>query len=197
MRPFGHACLALNVSLYREIKYDKYPIEEYTMVTTTDPFNFVLESLRRQLEIEVSDPRSNRRSNSQFVQIGPNLRNPQYPFLLVTGLTPDSGDAALGQSINASDSASELVFPIQIQVFASNKKLMNLSGNRSGAELIRNLGSQVTTALIKVSNKKVMDGSYDIKQVSVLGGNSILGPDPRSGEMQLPVIADVEFLYRY
>jgi len=163
------------------------------MVTTTDPLNFVLESVRRQLEIEVTDPISNRNSNSVFISIGETKFTRDWPVITIRSLGPDSEEVSLGQEINSSDQAFNLIFPVQVQIFTSQDRILS---SMSNDELLRNLGSQVLTGMLTRTNKQTMDGSYDIKQVSLIGGNTVL-EDDNTGEFQLPIVFDVEFMYRF
>jgi hypothetical protein len=99
----------------------------------------------------------------------------------------------VGQLLNSTNSVLTFSFPVQVQVFTTEEKIL---GSMSNDELLRNLGSQVMNALLKRASKNTLVGSYDIMQVSLVGGNTVLGPTDE-GELQLPLLFEMEFLNKY
>lgn len=166
------------------------------MANTTDSFNYVLESLRTHLASNVTDPVSFRDSNRPFILIGPTLRNPQFPYIHIIHSGNSSEEVALGAVINGGAGATFAFMElpeVTIQIFTREEVIAN---SMSNDKLLHNLASQVKDALLKKSNKQALEGSYDIKQVTLINTTNVIGPD-EDGVLQLPLIFDLEFLQKY
>lgn len=162
---------------------------------TTDPLNYILESIQTHLTSNVTDPRTSRDSSSNFVMIGNLLRDKyvQHPYIL---LSPDSIQtkyASTDSQINSTQSAETMSTQITMNVITDRDGVYSTN---SRSKLCRNIGSQIKDALTKKSQKQTLKSSYDIIDVNHIGGGAtpFLNQD---SEWQMPIVFNVEFLYKY
>lgn len=164
-------------------------------MVTTDPINYVLESLRTHLNSNVTDPRASRGSDSKFVIIGLTKRTPEYPIVSLSNINIVSQETATGQRLNSTQKAIKIITNIQVMPITKEDEIHTVKSND---ELIRNLGSQVITALTQEDKKNALKGSYDIIDVNLGGGGNIAGPDDNpEREVRMPLLFSVEFLYKW
>ena len=164
-------------------------------IVTTDPMNYLLESLRTYLLSKVTDPRANRDSNSHFVVIGVTKRKPQYPVININHISITSQETSAGQILNSTQKAIKIIANIQIMPITKEDEIHSAKSND---ELIRNLGSQISSSLLQVDNKNAIKGTYDIIDATLVGGGSIAGPDDNPNrEIRMPLLFNIEFLYKW
>ena len=132
-------------------------------MVTTDPLNYVLESLRTHLASNVTDPASAIRPSAfPWIQIdsGSQRYDHAYPLIILkdiggTTTVPMSG----GDVLNSTQQAKYISYPIQALAITPEGQIF---GAKSNGELLRNLSSQVVNALVKKSQKATLLGSYAV-----------------------------------
>ena len=162
---------------------------------TSDPLNYVLESLQTHLIANVTDPRTSRASTSEFVLIGNLLANKtvEYPYII---LNPDSTQSVLASvdgRIDSTQSAETQNYQVTVLVVTDRH---NSYSSNSKSKLCRNLGSQIINALTRKSQMQTLKTNYDFQKVSLIGGGRAIYND-ETNEWQLPLTINIEFLYIY
>lgn len=161
-------------------------------MVTTDPENYVLESMRTFIAAKVTDPVSNRNSAKPFVFIG-NMERAQYPCIQITdGGDTEQEEVAAGRALDATYNGVFHNRIIRVMFATSEGEVV---GGKSNEQLLRNLSSQLLTAVAK--NESDLR-AYDIMSATPVGGGQVLGPDASTqDELRQPFLFAVQFLYKY